>query len=273
MEATGYNIIGLTGGEPALHGDYKKIIELIVNKNMQYTFVTNGYNIEPYLEMVDAYPGSCNALAVSLDGPTAEVHNRLRKKGFEEAISAIKEFTSRELFVNVNMLVTEDNRDHVVELIKLSASLGASAVWLAGAIPNQGKLKSMDWHGGRREVKISAKRASNDYGIPVNYACCFLRMGDVMKCVNMRKPQLALNPEGEIVFCCNTFGRGAILGNYSHKSLLEYMADAEKLGIKLMNEKMRLYNKGMMDVYSSNCEFCNNYLETIIKQFKVKTTS
>jgi len=267
MKESGYTVVSLTGGEPGLHKNFMEIISSISDLGLKYTFVTNGYDITPYLNAEKKFPGTCSALAVSLDGPTAKIHNKSRLKGFNEAKEAISTFSKSGLPVNVNMFVTEHNMNYISEEIKLVKSLGAASLWFASAIPNPGMVDSIPWDNCRKNVKIEALETSKACAIPVHFASCFLRTTDIMKCINMKDPQLNLNPEEEIAFCCNTQGRGAILGKYNEKSLLGYLEEAKKLGMEILDFKMKLYRKKDLNKFSSNCHLCDTYLYDKIKHF------
>jgi MoaA/NifB/PqqE/SkfB family radical SAM enzyme len=252
--------ISLTGGEPSLHSDFESVVSAIAERSLTCTLVTNGYDTSSYLEMLDAYPGVCPSVAVSLDGPNPETQRRIRGGGFEAAVQAIRAFVARGLAVSVQMLITEDNWREVEDMVDLAANLGVSSLWLAAVIDNPAGIRPLRWEGGRREARIAAKDASRRTGVTVHFASCFLRMVDLMKCRNMQQPQLGINPRGEIVFCCNTSGAGAVLGRLNDKPLAAFFDDAVAVGKELIEEKMRLYSDGHLDDYASNCTFCNAFL-------------
>jgi hypothetical protein len=93
-------------------------------------------------------------------------------------------------------------------------------------------------------------------------------MGDLMICRNMRDPQLGINPRGEVVFCCNTWGAGAVLGRLGERALGQYREEARVIGSHLIREKMRLNEERRLDEYETNCIFCNAYLAERIRSLR-----
>lgn len=64
-------------------------------------------------------------IRVSLDGPTAEIHERFRQKGsFDKIIENIKYLKSINASVSVKSVVTKENTPHLEELLELCHELG-----------------------------------------------------------------------------------------------------------------------------------------------------
>lgn len=264
----GVRTICLTGGEPMLHRDFESVMDAIAERNLFYTLVTNGRCIQPYLERLERCPDRCLSVSVSLDGATKEVHEAMRGRGFREATEAVRAFAEVGVPTSVQMLVTEVNADRVAPMVELAKELGAAALWLAAAITNPAESPILPWEGGRREARITAKQEGKRRDLPVYFASCYLRMGDLMICRNMRDPQLGINPRGEVVFCCNTWGAGAVLGPLGERTLAQYREEARVIGSHLIREKMRLNEEKRLDEYETNCIFCNAYLAERIRSLR-----
>jgi len=264
----GVRTVCLTGGEPMLHGEFDAVMDAIAERNLFYTLVTNGRFVQPYLEELERRPGRCLSISVSLDGPTEDVHEAMRGRGFREATEAVRTFADVGVPTSVQMLVTEVNADQTAQMVVLAKELGAASLWLAATITNPAGSPILPWEGGRREARIAAKRESKRTSQAVNFASCYLRMGDLMICRNMRDPQLGINPRGEVIFCCNTWGAGAVLGRLGERTLNQYREEARAIGSDLIREKMRLHEEKRLDEYESNCIFCNNYLAERIRSLQ-----
>ncbi|MBN2384866.1 radical SAM protein [bacterium] len=69
-------VIGLTGGEPLLHPDFKHIIRTLKHPKRQLLLMTNGTLI-PTIFDPDLF-SLCDSFFISLDGPDRETHERFR---------------------------------------------------------------------------------------------------------------------------------------------------------------------------------------------------
>lgn len=263
----GFSFASLTGGEPIMHPEFARVLDVIMEHDWDFNFVTNGWKYQEYLEVLEPRTKNWRNVAVSLDGATEKTNDKIRKKGsFKKATKAIEVFAASEKPVTVNCLVLDSNTEDVLDLIKLAKHLGASNVWLAGMLPTpDGKAKSLPWEK-RREIRVAVKELSRELQFRVNFASCFLRMEDVAKCANMKDPQPSINPVGEIAFCCNTMGRGALVGSLADETFKQLYIKTKKVGSSLIKNKMQNWDK--LDLEESNCVFCNRVLEDTIKPFE-----
>ncbi len=84
----------LTGGEPILHPDFRRIIEKIHSIGMRWGLVTNGYNINARkIELLEK--NGIQSITISLDG-SRQSHNWLRGKSdsFRKTIKAMEHISS-----------------------------------------------------------------------------------------------------------------------------------------------------------------------------------
>ncbi len=121
--------VGVSGGEPTLHPRYIDILRILRESGIGVSTITNGWTMTPQLAgSMARYAG---AVQVSLDGPSAEVHDRLRgrKSSFERAVRAIR--LLRDAGVGqlaVSFASTRLNVDSFPRTAELCASLGVSAL-------------------------------------------------------------------------------------------------------------------------------------------------
>jgi len=81
--AMGVRTISFTGGEPTLHPQYVRFIDEATKRGMQWITVTNGHNRELFQQLFSDTKRlkALELLAISLDGATEEVHDKIRGKG------------------------------------------------------------------------------------------------------------------------------------------------------------------------------------------------
>ena len=93
----GLQNVKLTGGEPLLHPQIDKILDILKDRDLPVILETNGLLCD---EKMAAHLAEIHDLfvSVSLDGATAEIHDRIRGVlgAFEKAIRGIKALVTGE---------------------------------------------------------------------------------------------------------------------------------------------------------------------------------
>lgn len=121
--------ITLGGGEPLLRDDFVDIIEEIKKRRLWLQILTNGTLVDEEIARVlsDLLDFRVDAIQVSLDGPTAEIHNRQRGAPlFDETIRAIQLLVKEDVPVTIKFVPTIYNYTYVKETYLLARELGAS---------------------------------------------------------------------------------------------------------------------------------------------------
>jgi SynChlorMet cassette radical SAM/SPASM protein ScmF len=125
----GLSSVKLTGGEPLLHPEIQKILELIRMENLRLTVETNGVLCTPGLAGKIA---ACKNpfVAVSLDGTDAETHEWVRgvPGSFKAALEGTKNLVKVGLKPQIIMTIMRRNKDQMEGLVRLAQSLGAGSV-------------------------------------------------------------------------------------------------------------------------------------------------
>ncbi len=129
----GAMLVSISGGEPILRADLCDIIRRARARDMAVHMCTNGtlMTAGKALELRDS---GVSAVSISLDGPTAELHERLRGKGtFEPSVNAVRllrEFAP-EVRVGINCLITRQNYMNLGGMVELAKSLDVRQIKFA----------------------------------------------------------------------------------------------------------------------------------------------
>ena len=123
--------ITIFGGEPLLSGTkYKDVIKYILKKagenNLDTAIVTNGYNLEEYIDILKEK--RIREIQVTLDG-TEELNNKRRplKNGggtFDKIVKGIDEALQNNLTINLRVVLDKENISSLPELAKLAKDKG-----------------------------------------------------------------------------------------------------------------------------------------------------
>ncbi len=121
--------IKLTGGEPLLHPEIERILEIIQKKEVCLTLETNGVLCTE--EMAQKIARCKHTfISVSLDGVDAETHEWLRgvKGCFEEALNGIRNLVQAGLRPQLIMTLMRRNKDQLERMVRTAERLAAGSV-------------------------------------------------------------------------------------------------------------------------------------------------
>lgn len=125
-----------SGGEPLCRRDIFELLDDAAAKQIKRALAANGTLIDA------AVAGRIKAaglerVSVSLDGATAEVHNKLRKLhgSFEAAVNGIRCLRQSSVPFQINMTVTRYNVHQLDEIFVLAQKFGAAAMHLFMLVP------------------------------------------------------------------------------------------------------------------------------------------
>ncbi|MDI6792802.1 MAG: radical SAM protein [bacterium] len=118
----------LTGGEPLLREDIFDLAAYGIEKGLKVVMSPNGLLLtrEVAKKLVEI---GIPRISISLDGPDAESHDRLRgvPGAFEGVLAGIRAAKSEGLAFQINTTVTRQNCDRIENVMNLAVELGAAA--------------------------------------------------------------------------------------------------------------------------------------------------
>jgi radical SAM protein with 4Fe4S-binding SPASM domain len=125
-----------SGGEPLCRDDLFELIGQAESLGIIPALATNGTLIDSTVAGQIRDSGIMR-VSVSLDGATAEVHNRLRRldDSFERAIEGITHLRDKKVPFQINMTMTKHNAHQIDDVYNLAMSLGAVAVHIFMLVP------------------------------------------------------------------------------------------------------------------------------------------
>jgi SynChlorMet cassette radical SAM/SPASM protein ScmF len=125
----GLSIVKLTGGEPFLHPQITRLLEIIKGAGLRLIVETNGVLLTPELAKVVA---SCHTpfISVSLDGAEAETHEWVRGVPgcYQAALKGITALVQAGLKPQIIFSMMRRNRYQVEAIVRLAQKLGAGSV-------------------------------------------------------------------------------------------------------------------------------------------------
>jgi AdoMet-dependent heme synthase len=129
-------VLVFSGGEPLCRADLFPLIERARRQGIIPALATNGTLIDSEKARL-IHEAGIERVSVSLDGATAEVHDRMRQipGAFDSAIAGIRRLHEHQVPFQINMTLTRQNAGQLATVYELARSLGAVAVHLFMLVP------------------------------------------------------------------------------------------------------------------------------------------
>jgi MoaA/NifB/PqqE/SkfB family radical SAM enzyme len=253
--------VALTGGEPFLHPEFDRVIELISSAGYSWHFVTNGIESDPYLKVIDKHQLQPGHVTLSLDGTTADTHdqNRNRKGAFDRALSSAQIYREKNIPLHIAMTINRNNIDQVEDMFLLAQEMGADSLHFGGTI-------SVPWNqdlvlSDRESVKIYKRieQIEDDFGFDVTKGSALNTRGGINHCNILNLSNLTFNTKGELLFCCDTVGNGAGLGSLHEQEISELILNWLQTSANLQKERAKQIASGQMGKGFDTCYYCNRF--------------
>lgn len=129
-------VLVFSGGEPLCREDLFELIGFAKSLAIIPALATNGTLIDQTIAERIKESGIAR-VSVSLDGATAEVHNKLRQLegSFESALEGINRLRERDVPFQINITLTKHNAHQLQDVYDLAKSIGAVAVHVFMLVP------------------------------------------------------------------------------------------------------------------------------------------
>ncbi len=129
-------VLVFSGGEPLCRDDLFELVSQAKAAGITPALATNGTLVNATAAEQIRDSGIVR-VAVSLDGATAEVHDKLRQLegSFKRALQGIKHLRKKEIPTQINMTLTKHNAGQLEDVYELAKSVGAVAVHIFMLVP------------------------------------------------------------------------------------------------------------------------------------------
>jgi len=129
-------LLVFSGGEPLCRDDLFELVGYSRSLGIIPALATNGTLVDANAAEKIRDSGTAR-VAVSIDGATAEMHNKLRQMdgSFEKAIEGIGHLRDKKVPFQINVTLTKHNAGQLEEIYEQAKSLGAVAVHIFMLVP------------------------------------------------------------------------------------------------------------------------------------------
>lgn len=265
--------ISFTGGECILHPEFKKIIELVGKYNYKFMIINNGWFYEEYFSIFEKFLKNLDGIGFSLDGATAEVHDKVRNKpgSFNRVIEAIKFYRERNIKVLVNACFNKINYHQIQEIIKICLKLGVASLKCGAVMPmdnsyqfglskkeKQELLETISNlpKATKNTIKVfpTAYMYQNTDGFNRNFNFCSV----------LDANSIFIDYDGGFPVCCDIYNdciNKPTIRDYGFEKALGMSLESI---VELKKKRIKDLLNGSLEM-SYNCDYCNKYLNDCFK--------
>jgi MoaA/NifB/PqqE/SkfB family radical SAM enzyme len=201
----GPGLVSFTGGEPLLHPDFGRIVDMLGTEGHTYRFVSNGWHLARVVRHLDRY--APNAVRLSLSGATMETHDAERGRGsFHRVLLGAGLLTSRGIPTHMSLVIDTRTRGQLRAAADLAESIGAHELHyilpqpVAASVMRDSDLPLDAWAGIQHEIEEIAReqrthvRIVRDYGFPSD--------GPEAPCSTKARTRMFVDAWGRLTTCC-----------------------------------------------------------------------
>jgi SynChlorMet cassette radical SAM/SPASM protein ScmF len=125
----GLSRVKLTGGEPLLHPQFKRLLEIVRREDLTINIETNGMLCSPSVA-AEIAKSHRRFVAVSMDGADAATHDWVRgvRGSFEKAQRAVRNLVDVDTPPQIIMSLMHCNADQMEAMVRLAEKLGACSI-------------------------------------------------------------------------------------------------------------------------------------------------
>ena len=121
--------VGLTGGEPTLHPRFIDVVDAIVDRDMCWHLVTNGFRFNHLAPLLEKRPARLEKLSVvdlSIEGATEEIHDKIRGAGsYRKVLRAATLCQAMGIDFVLQTTINAINAHEIEDVALLASHLGA----------------------------------------------------------------------------------------------------------------------------------------------------
>lgn len=258
--------VGLTGGEPHLHREFEKLVEKIMSYGYSWGFASHGQRTKPYLPLMEKYRDRFKYARLSLDGATPATHDEIRgrKGAYEHVIESAKIYKDNGFPVFFVTSLNQKNKGEAQAFIDLAETAGVKGITFSGTIPARWNQHLVLKDNEALELFHQINEARKGRDIEVRTASALHTRGGINFCNELNMKSLAVNSDGELIFCCDTIENGAVIGSLRDQPLSTLIQTELEYSARLQSQRASQIASGNMGEGFDTCAYCNQYFTKLI---------
>jgi MoaA/NifB/PqqE/SkfB family radical SAM enzyme len=217
-----------TGGEPLLHPRFAAVAAACAARGIPYRFVSNGWHLGRVMPLLDRHPPQ--AVRLSLSGADAQVHDAERgRDSFRRVLLAVAMLTSRQIPVELSIVIDRRDRHQIGEVADLAEGLGCIRLHyilpqpVPGSVSRDSDLPPGEWLPVVREINAVARRPGMQTAIQIDYGAPSDE--PEVRCDTFALRRVYVDARGRLSTCCQLseygFNEADVVADLHTESLQE----------------------------------------------------
>jgi len=213
-QVMGITNLTFTGGEPTLHPQFARLLEIVEANGLLVSFVTNGWHFERIWPTLLAHRRSITHVAFSLDGVTRETHDHWRGEGsFVRVVRAFSRCHGSGMPFSLKVGLRRDTISNLEQIAIFAARMGATLLSFGHVMPTStavedaSSLSLEQRRNAEQEIASLSRIFKMKIGIDVGY----YNVDVTPPCSALAGVSANIDYRGHLSLCCNLSGfRGAV---------------------------------------------------------------
>ena len=210
----GVTNLTFTGGEPTLHPQFGRLLEIGTANGLRIGFITNGWHFERIWPAVFAHRTSIASIGFSLDGATREAHDHWRGEGsFVRLARAFARCYAHDIPFAIKVNIRRDIVPHLEQIAIFAARMGAASLNFAHVMATSAQVED---HSAlsleeRRQAEQEIANLSRIFKMKIGIDVGYYNLDPSPPCSALAGVSANIDYRGRLSLCCNLSGfRGAI---------------------------------------------------------------
>lgn len=207
----GQVVVGLSGGEPALHSRFEEIVDRIGARGAEFYLVTNGFGFENVLPILKRQGSLLTHVMFSLESGDRDANDQIRGEGsFDAVTDGLRMCHENGIRSSLGCALNRHNLGHIETLIRLAEErMVIDGVYCWPAFPTRALVKDGAVLTEADRAYLVEKAAQMGNSRWTLFGDLFRFEDYYQECAPLGLRQFTLNPDGNFSLCCNlTLYRG-----------------------------------------------------------------
>jgi MoaA/NifB/PqqE/SkfB family radical SAM enzyme len=265
----GITAVVFTGGEPILHPEFDRILDVSAANGLKISFVTNGWHFDRAWSSILDHRDSITHIAFSLDGVTAETHDAWRGTGsFERVVRAFSRCFVTGIPFTVKVGIRRDTVQQLEQLALFAARLGASSLNFSHIMPTSSEVEEASAlsYAEREQADQEIANLSRIFKMNIGIDVGYHNLDVSPPCSALAGVSANVDYLGRLSLCCNLAGfRGSLedpdvvadLKTEDFTSAFARLSNLASSQVKARRDRLESLEDRVTDPYvSSPCLFC-----------------
>ena len=213
-EVMGVTNLVFTGGEPTLHPQFARLIEIAEANGLLVSFVTNGWHFERVWPTLLAHRRSITHVGFSLDGVTREAHDHWRGEGsFVRVVRAFSRCHASGIPFSIKIGLRRDTVPNLEQIAIFAARMGATLLSFGHVLPTSTSVEDTSSLSleERRQAEQEIASLSRIFKMKIGIDVGYYNVDLSPPCSALAGVSANIDYRGRLSLCCNLSGfRGAV---------------------------------------------------------------